>query len=1408
MTAATSSRLGAEAPFEANAFPLDPGIRLLEASAGTGKTFALAHLVLRLVSEGGHRIRSLLVVTFTEAAAAELRDRIATRLQQALSGLEGRPGWQPPDRVLADWLARQPDPEIRRRWLGQLLLALEELDGADITTIHGFCRRSLARQALQAGLPPQLPLETDPEPLLAQVAHDYWQMQVLALPLHLLAGLRRAGLSPEALREVLRQLDGDPALELEPLPAAITADTGLADLLPPQWLRWRERFLARWSDQGRALQQAFCAAAQHWRELGFSKTGSYSAKPRSDRVAELEAWLVRQTERGLSSATQGDAGPADTGLDDGLGEGELGYEAVREQKLLGDYFHPGAFSHQARQVEGDSPPPSLPQPELLEAIADLVDGPAQLLLLHACHWGRRELRRRRQRAGVTSFAQLLEALDPGADAEAPGALLGGVAERYAVALIDEFQDTDPVQWRILRLAFGGGSHRLVMVGDPKQAIYRFRGGDLPTYLAARDRADACLGLRQNRRSSAALIAALNGLMAGPLEGDGQGLPRSGLAVPPVEAAADLEVLSADGQAVAPVRLLWLGGDRAAGVRLPSRSSLEAELPARIAAAVCRLLGQGLVLRQGEERRPLRREHLCILVSTHNQAESLRAALEARGLASRLVSKADVFASPAALALQRLLDALADPTDRGRLRLLAASPLLAWSAARIASTDDQGWSELASELERLARRLHRGGPIGVINALLDSEALARLALGGRLLADLQQLATLVQERLHADQLGPAAAADWLRRLRLDPDRLVPEEHQAHSDRVDGAIAVVTVHRSKGLEFPVVLCPYLWQAPGGGQRRLALRWQPSNNAAPRLSLHGDRRWGPGWQAARQTRLAEEAERERLAYVAVTRARQLLLLAWAPAAEQACNPLRPWLLPREPLAIGEPQEGSERSDGDWRQAIDDAIAARRLPIQLEDAPPPDDPIQAPPSPPTDQRWSCGPVPRRRLDSLWGRSSYTSWTRDSHGAAEPASSGDEGRDEGRDTADPSGDWLETFAGAERPDLEFLADPGAKLAQDRAAVPAADGGSPGLLAAGREAGGSAGEGADQTPGAAPGLGPAAAAAATSAGPAMAAAAGASGGSGAPSANAGPRSRLEWPRQGPLAQFPRGSGPGDCLHRILEQLDYQQAMDARENRLVAERELRRGGFLDQPLEPLRQGLEQLRLTPFGGDLGAWCLARLPRGQRLNELAFDLTLDLVRAADLAAVFAAYPGGCCDAAYAERLAALPVASRGFLTGSIDLTCPIPHRDGSVRWWVIDWKSNWLGERDGDGQPLACGPLHYQRGAMTELMLGCHYPLQAHLYLVALHRYLRWRLPGYAPERHLGGYAYVFLRGVPGPLAGLGAGAGPGGGDLGSGDLGSGDLGGGTDVPGVFLERPPLPRLLALERLFAGTQPQGAP
>jgi exodeoxyribonuclease V beta subunit len=182
------------------------------------------------------------------------------------------------------------------------------------------------------------------------------------------------------------------------------------------------------------------------------------------------------------------------------------------------------------------------------------------------------------------------------------------------------------------------------------------------------------------------------------------------------------------------------------------------------------------------------------------------------------------------------------------------------------------------------------------------------------------------------------------------------------------------------------------------------------------------------------------------------------------------------------------------------------------------------------------------------------------------------------------------------------------------------------------------------------------------------------------------------------------------------------------------------------------------------------------------MAFDLPLAvahqrLVRSSGLAEVFRRHDGGRFGSGYGRQLQGLSVASRGFLTGSIDLV----FRCGE-RWWVADWKSNFLGQRDVRGTALRCGPNDYSAAAMEQLMASNHYPLQAHLYLVALHRYLGWRLPGYAPDRHLGGYAYVFLRGVPGPVLNDPCG----------------------DVPGVLVERPPLARLLALDALLREGQP----
>ena len=1238
--------------FQPNAFPLEPGLRLLEASAGTGKTFALAHLSLRLLTEKAIPLRRLLVVTFTDAAAAELRERIGRRLQQALSGLQN-PAWEPPDAVLADWLAEQRRSSRAGDTVMRLLLALEDLDGADITTIHGFCQRSLQRHALEAQRPPGLTLDSEGETLLEQVVHSYWQGQVLGLPPHLIRGLSRRGMKPKELRSLLRTLDSDPGLALDPLPEGLAVDTPLQAALPDLWRQRWQAFTDQWQQRGSALMEALFAQAREWKAMGADYKPYVLKAGGAKSPASVDAFI----------ASHGEQAPS--------------YDQVLEQETLKTFLHPGTFCKRAREAEGiGSRPIQLPEHHLMEAVAALVDGPAELALLHACHWGRRELARRRQSLGLCSYAELLSGLDPGAEAKAPTPLLAAVAARYSAALIDEFQDTDPIQWRILRLAFGGGEHLLVMVGDPKQAIYRFRGGDLGTYLAARAAAQHCYQMRDNRRSTPELIEALNAFFE-------RGLPRSGLGMPRLEAKAER---GGDGQV--PMELLWLGR----GSTPPSSSEVDRLLPAQMAAYVAQLLATPPRLLESTGERALEPDDICFLVGTHSQAEGLRQALQDRGIASRLVSQADVFGTPAATALQRLLDALADPADANRLRLLAASPLMGWSADTLQTAPPVEWSALASRLQRMAQMWPQQGLLGSLGALLTAEQMASHAKGGRFLADLQQVAELVQQRVHRERLGPHATARWLRRRRQAELERVPEAEQTHSDKVRQAVSVVTVHRSKGLEYPLVICPYLWLG-GGEPQGEGRRWQPAPNQAPRLDLHRNRSWGDGYRAERDHQVAQEAERERLAYVALTRAMHRLVLAWVPAKHRECNPLYPWLFVNAPVPDVEERWTDNTLLEDWRQRLEEQIAARRLPLRLLD-PPALDLAEMPPSPRQDGPipLATGPVPAGSLDRGWARSSYTSWT---HGRTRdeapqlPAAA----VEEGRDTSDP---------GPEE-DTVLQAQPL------------------------------------------------------------------------------PNGAMAWPALGPWADIPRGAGFGECLHRVLEQIDYGSPPPSTALQAVVSHELRRAGLDERWAPPLLEAIPQMLNTPFGGELGGLRPADLPREARMNELHFDLSLHHVRAEDLARAFRDHPGGAFGESYATALSQLPVDHCGFLTGSIDLLFPDP---ATERWWVLDWKSNWLGRRDGQGRTLSCGPGDYGTDALQSLMASHHYPLQAHLYLVALHRYLAWRLPAYDPEQHLGGYAYVFVRGTPGS-SGQEVLPGP--------------------VPGMVVERPPLGRLLAIDRAL-GTAPSG--
>ena len=1185
--------------FEPNQYPLDAGVRLLEASAGTGKTFALAHLVLRLVTERKLNLKELLVVTFTEAAAAELRDRIGRRLNDALQALlqdqannsDAQTNSPPRDAVLEEWLALHgQDPNTRRTIASNLLEALEGLERADITTIHGFCRRSLRRQALQNGTAMEVCLENDSQHLCQEVAYDYWEHQVLALPADDVSGLLDAGLSAEQLSQALSRLDSDCAVRIAGTEEAHDQEHPLIECFE-HWLQssWTE-FEAQWETHGHALETAFRDCATDWRSQGQTDTKPYSPKPKKDRASELSAWISQLTD---------------------TGQLRISYGNVRKQSLLGNYFHPGCFSKTARRCSEINP--NLPQPNLQKAIAALWDGPAEQVWRHGLTHGLHALAARRAQQGVISFSGLLDALDPKDTDADPQRWLAPIQQRYRVALIDEFQDTDPLQWRLLQACFATPVHLLLMVGDPKQAIYRFRGGDLNTYKQARQTADRIDNLLDNRRTTPSLMEAMNQWMA-------PGLNLSNLKVPPVTPFASALPLDLP-EGEQPLQLIDLQVDDPETP--PTRTALEATIPPLVACHALHLLDSDPSLTPSD---------LCVLVSRHRQAEAVREQLAQRGLPSRLVSPGDVLSTTGATELQHFLDALTTPADGGRLRRLACSALMQWTSRQLQDAETNGdLDRLAGQLRNLQDDLPFLGLLGCLSQLLEGRMLADLSSRGRLLGDIQQCARLVQDAMHRQGLDLGSAADWLRRQRLQPIEPTPDIRQPHSDLAESAVAVVTVHRSKGLQYPVVICPYLWQAPA--DRKGPLWRNPPNDPEGTWQVALNPHWDRGYRAAERDQHDSAAEAERLAYVALTRAERHLVVFWVAAAGQHANPLAGWVTELSKLEA--------------------PLARLRLP-------PENTPLQFWRPAPRLETLQLSRVPQRSLDRSWGRSSYSAWISSQNGHHKPAPSDPRNLEEGRD-------------------IDAVVDTDA--------------------VANSEAPGSQLDSADQN--------------------------------------------------GPLAEFPKGPGAGDCLHRILEQVSFQGPADQAPNQLVVAEELGRAGIDLEHGDAVISALNTVLTAPLGGPLKNLKLSDLDAGRRLHELSFDLPVaqqgDPVRSAGLAHAFEADSDQRFGTNYAQSLRQLDIRSRGFLTGSIDLVFTDGDDPSTARWWVADWKSNWIGERDESGRGIACGPRHYSQAAMEEQMLAHHYPLQAHLYLLALDRYLRWRLDGYDPTRHLGGYVYVFLRGI---------------------------------------------------------------
>ncbi len=826
--------------------PLE-GTVLIEASAGTGKTHTITNLFVQLVVERALAVDEILVVTFTNAATAELRDRIRIRLLVALRAWEAGASSDPDlDALVRSSTGRDRDTH-------RLAQALRDFDQAGIFTIHGFCERMLHRHAFESGMSFEAELLVDQAAMLDEVVHDFWHSKLDGCHPSLIRYLEARGVTPRSLACLAQKAVVAPGARMIPGPRKVQLQGALG-----QWREAARELRSIW-EQGRGEVEELLASPALNRNC-------YRAESVAKWIAQMNALLG-----------QPDAGAAV--LFDGFRR--FTPQELRAATRKGAVAPSHPFFAACDRVMA-----------AWHEVQRVLSIETTNLKLELVEYARRELASRKRSQQVIAFDDLLELLDRALSGPQGERLAEVIRAQYPAAIIDEFQDTDPIQYRILRTIYHGSNATLLLIGDRKQAIYGFRGADLFAYLrAAQDTAGKSVSLRVNWRSDPGLVRGvlkLFGRCSYPFL-----LPQIQLEEVRARPGSS-DCLRVPGRLLAPLHLLFVARNGRTSSRgdptIPKRWA-DANLPKFTAAEIARLLRSGATIND----RAIDSADVAVLVRKNSQGRAMQQALASLGIRSVLHSDASVFESDEAEQIQRVLGAVAEPTNAPVVAAALATPLLGAAAHELMELreDQARWETWTRSFQKWHSEWREHGFIQGFRRMLDQhgvhQRLLSLRDGERRLTNLLQLAELLQDATVRQHLGLSGLATWLQRMRTDAgarDQLGPGSSQIRLESDEHAISIVTMHKSKGLQYPIVFCPFSWDGAllRDWERECLQFHDPEHDNEPCIDLGCDQH-EPHVQQAQRERMAELL---RLLYVAVTRAKHHCTLVWGAFKECQQSPL----------------------------------------------------------------------------------------------------------------------------------------------------------------------------------------------------------------------------------------------------------------------------------------------------------------------------------------------------------------------------------------------------------------------------------------------------------------------------------------------------------------------------------------
>jgi exodeoxyribonuclease V beta subunit len=1205
-----------------NNIKLDNKFKLVEASAGTGKSFTLAHLVLRNVLEKKTKPDEILLLSFTKNTCSELRDKIISRFNNLKLYLQNHNEIKI-DNTLKDWYLKFKEKEkSKEKTISEIDNFVNEIYKLKVTTFHAFCNNIIDEYSIEIGVTQDPFIENNIDNLYKDVIDDLWIDNFLILNPHIISAVNKkkissrfgSRLNKSFFVEILKNIDQENIckFQINNKYNIVDINSYLNDFL---YLNWNE-FCDEWSKKGKELFIQLKELGKLIKEYG-GKSQIYASKPRDDKFNQIICWIEEINNR-LHSKN----------VIDCL------YDISKDDDLLFKYFYKENIS---KEINKHNLKLDLTKFNLLQdRIYKIKEGFYTEFVRIFTQLAYLKLIELKKSSSIFNYNDLIKTVENKfLDSEINNSgTLHKIQKRFKCVLVDEFQDTDNTQWNLIKRFFNNKNHFLLCVGDPKQAIYKFRGGDIETYLDARSNAIEVFSLKDNYRSSKKLMDVINKLYK-------NGLKQSKLNYTILTSRIN-ENINSEFKYKDVFEIIGF-------------SKKETDIEDLVTHYIV-----NFILHNKE----IDINKIAILTLNNSQCLDLKNKLIQFNLPCKIQNKQNIFDTEASSLLFLFIDCLLNPRVFKNITLLAASKFIEIELEEL--LDDgigKNLDTLINKCISWSLEIREKGFLNIVNELLINYKSSSIIHDSDLSSNLFQLSEIVEIELINNDFNLNKVFNWYKN-QLDHSLRIStgEDFLTKDFNLQNGINLSTIHSSKGLEFDIVLCPYLSTISNKINKIKGPIWKSNIDRNIYINISNNNVKVEKFKLIEQEDLFKESER--LIYVALTRSKYKLIVF--NELEDTNNILNNDLLKNlEDIYVNK----STFEDSIEKEKTKEIFAKFQI-NRFNNNP-----------------WKIVNLNRisKEFDSnqFISYSSYSSWIR---------------KDKNIQTVNNQYKDYED-------NISIIKESNFKKSNNYP------------------------------------------------------------------------NYFFYPN--PLSEFPKGNIAGTCLHKIIERFEFSNDNDQELIDLIIE-ELNFHQIDSSLAYKVKDAILRVINISLGSELQNKKLVDIPNALILKEVKYDLTLSYegrnINTHDISRCFLLDKEYEFGEEYANQLNDLQIMNKGFHSGCIDCVFPVGSTLEDSKWWIIDWKSNFISGSDNSD----CLPRNYNYENMRDEMIKHHYPLQSHLYLLALHRLLKWRLKNYQPDKHLGGYIYLFLKGLP--------------------DLKLVEKSNSKDIaPGVFIGNAPLNRIYYLDNLF---------